>query len=129
MNFIKLTLSTIGAVSVLFLAAPAFAQFGDPEAGDTTATPPPPPADTAKPAVAPIAFKKAAGARPEAEPIVEVEVVSTPRMTSRNRQTPTRVADMLRFYAAVTALIHETEDAKEGPRAFSEKRVPQFKNR
>ena len=27
--------------------------------------------------------------------------------------------DMLRFYAAVTALIHETEDAKEGPRAFS----------
>ena len=38
-------------------------------------------------------------------------------------------ADMLRYYAAVTALIHETEDAKEGPRAFSEKRVPQFKNR
>jgi enoyl-CoA hydratase/carnithine racemase len=37
--------------------------------------------------------------------------------------------DMLRFYAAVTALIHETEDAKEGPRAFSEKRVPKFKNR
>jgi enoyl-CoA hydratase/carnithine racemase len=37
--------------------------------------------------------------------------------------------DMLRFYAAVTALIHETEDAKEGPRAFSEKRPPRFKNR
>jgi len=37
--------------------------------------------------------------------------------------------DMLRFYAAVTALIHETEDAKEGPRAFSEKRTPKFKNR
>jgi len=37
--------------------------------------------------------------------------------------------DMLRFYAAVTALIHETDDAKEGPRAFSEKRTPQFKNR
>jgi E-phenylitaconyl-CoA hydratase len=37
--------------------------------------------------------------------------------------------DMLRFYGAVTALIHETEDAKEGPRAFSEKRVPQFRNR
>lgn len=35
----------------------------------------------------------------------------------------------LRYYAAVTALIHETEDAKEGPRAFSEKRTPQFKNR
>jgi enoyl-CoA hydratase len=37
--------------------------------------------------------------------------------------------NMLRFYAAVTALIHETEDAKEGPKAFSEKRTPQFKNR
>ncbi len=37
--------------------------------------------------------------------------------------------DMLRFYAAVTALIHETEDAQEGPRAFSEKRTPRFKNR
>jgi enoyl-CoA hydratase/carnithine racemase len=37
--------------------------------------------------------------------------------------------DMLRYYAAVTALMHETEDAKEGPRAFSEKRKPQFKNR
>jgi enoyl-CoA hydratase/carnithine racemase len=37
--------------------------------------------------------------------------------------------DMLRFYAAVTALIHETEDAREGPRAFSEKRTPTFKNR
>ena len=36
--------------------------------------------------------------------------------------------DMLRFYAAVTALVHETEDAKEGPRAFSEKRTPKFKN-
>ena len=37
--------------------------------------------------------------------------------------------DMLRFYAAVTALMHETDDAKEGPKAFSEKRAPQFKNR
>jgi enoyl-CoA hydratase/carnithine racemase len=37
--------------------------------------------------------------------------------------------DMLRFYAAVTALIHETHDAGEGPRAFSEKRPPRFQNR
>lgn len=37
--------------------------------------------------------------------------------------------EALRFYSAVTALIHETEDAKEGPRAFSEKRTPKFKNR
>ena len=37
--------------------------------------------------------------------------------------------DALRFYTAVTALIHETEDAKEGPRAFAEKRAPQFKGR
>jgi enoyl-CoA hydratase/carnithine racemase len=37
--------------------------------------------------------------------------------------------DALRYYAAVTALIHETEDAKEGPRAFSEKRTPRFQGR
>lgn len=37
--------------------------------------------------------------------------------------------DALRFYAAVTALIHETADAKEGPRAFSEKRSPRFEGR
>jgi len=37
--------------------------------------------------------------------------------------------EALRYYAAVTALIHETEDATEGPRAFSEKRTPQFKGR
>ena len=37
--------------------------------------------------------------------------------------------DALRYYAAVTALIHATEDAKEGPRAFSEKRTPRFQGR
>jgi enoyl-CoA hydratase/carnithine racemase len=37
--------------------------------------------------------------------------------------------EALRFYAAVTALIHETEDAREGPRAFSEKRAPRFRGR
>jgi enoyl-CoA hydratase/carnithine racemase len=35
--------------------------------------------------------------------------------------------EALRYYAAVTALIHQTDDAKEGPRAFSEKRTPSFK--
>jgi enoyl-CoA hydratase/carnithine racemase len=37
--------------------------------------------------------------------------------------------EALRYYAAVTALIHETEDAREGPRAFSEKRAPRFQGR
>jgi enoyl-CoA hydratase/carnithine racemase len=37
--------------------------------------------------------------------------------------------DALRFYSAVTALIHQTEDAKEGPRAFTEKRSPRFRGR
>jgi enoyl-CoA hydratase/carnithine racemase len=37
--------------------------------------------------------------------------------------------EALRFYAAMTALIHQTEDAKEGPRAFAEKRPPQFRAR
>jgi len=37
--------------------------------------------------------------------------------------------EALRYYAAVTGLIHATEDAKEGPRAFSEKRTPRFTGR
>jgi len=51
----------------------------------------------------------------------------TKELAWRGRHT--HPEDMLRFYAAVTALIHETEDAKEGPRAFSEKRTPRFQNR
>ena len=37
--------------------------------------------------------------------------------------------DALRFYSAATALIHQTTDAHEGPRAFSEKRKPNFQGR
>jgi enoyl-CoA hydratase/carnithine racemase len=37
--------------------------------------------------------------------------------------------EALRFYATLTALIHQTEDAKEGPRAFAEKRPPRFRAR
>ena len=37
--------------------------------------------------------------------------------------------EALRYYAAATALIHQTDDAKEGPRAFAEKRKPQWTGR
>ena len=37
--------------------------------------------------------------------------------------------DAIAYRNAVAALIRETDDAKEGPRAFAEKRKPQFKGR
>jgi enoyl-CoA hydratase/carnithine racemase len=37
--------------------------------------------------------------------------------------------EFMRFVAASLALIHASEDAKEGPRAFAEKRKPVYKDR
>jgi len=53
------------------------------------------------PAVSPV--DPSAGGSPD-DPVVtavNVEVVSTPRMTSRNRDMPERVADILSFYATI----------------------------
>jgi len=41
----------------------------------------------------------------------------------------TTLDEGLRLYALLNRMIHETEDAREGPRAFVEKRPPQFKGR
>jgi E-phenylitaconyl-CoA hydratase len=39
------------------------------------------------------------------------------------------INDGLRLEAAIMAVLRETEDAKEGPRAFAEKRPPNFQGR
>ena len=39
------------------------------------------------------------------------------------------LADAIRFEAGFRAMVGGTEDASEGPRAFSEKRKPSFKGR
>ncbi len=53
------------------------------------------------PALAPAAGEAAATAQPEGPAGVDIEVVSTPRMAGRNRNTPERVKDMLQFYAGI----------------------------
>ena len=39
------------------------------------------------------------------------------------------LAEGLRLYAALGALVRASEDARKGPRAFAEKRQPQFEGR
>jgi enoyl-CoA hydratase/carnithine racemase len=51
----------------------------------------------------------------------------TKELAWRGLETSTEEA--LRLYAALGALVRASEDAREGPRAFAEKRQPQFKGR
>jgi len=39
------------------------------------------------------------------------------------------LSEGLRMEGAISAVLHNTEDAKEGPRAFAEKRQPVFRGR
>ncbi|HSF31613.1 MAG TPA: enoyl-CoA hydratase-related protein [Candidatus Tectomicrobia bacterium] len=45
------------------------------------------------------------------------------------RGLETSLEEALRLYSALGALVRASEDAREGPRAFAEKRQPQFKGR
>jgi enoyl-CoA hydratase/carnithine racemase len=45
------------------------------------------------------------------------------------RGLETSTEEVLRLYAALGALVRASEDAREGPRAFAEKRQPRFKGR
>jgi E-phenylitaconyl-CoA hydratase len=45
------------------------------------------------------------------------------------RGLETSTDEALRLYSALGALVRASEDAREGPRAFAEKRQPQFKGR
>jgi E-phenylitaconyl-CoA hydratase len=45
------------------------------------------------------------------------------------RGLETSLEEALRLYTALGALVRASEDAREGPRAFAEKRQPQFKGR
>ncbi len=55
----------------------------------------------AVPAVAPPEGGSVAGLSPEGTPGVDIEIVSTPRMAGRNRNTPERVRRMIEFYAGI----------------------------
>ena len=51
----------------------------------------------------------------------------TKELAWRGLETP--LEDALRLYTALGALVRGSEDAREGPRAFAEKRQPQFQGR